>query len=408
GLESGMEPLLAETDADTRGAAIGWLLAHGAGARERAQTLLEGPDPELRALALDVLLARPGLLPTIVTAPWVDRLIQTGVEADLWAAARSLGLLDHGAAEKRLRILLDHPLIEVRRAALLSAARRPSPGLLDPLIARLVEPELAQEGLQAVAALGQAAVPALAALTDGARGPLARARACDTLARIGNRSAIAALLRVARSDDPRARYDGLRALNRMRVRSASGLVKKSLAFRLWQRELDDLRANLLPAHILHGATDPRVALLASSFAESADRALDRSCRALACYYRPEPFRSVYRYLQNPGAPKATARSLEYLSQLIPRRRFGALRELFENPQPFEGTEAEPSDGQVAGCIETAYAMGDAWLRACAVRAAHALLGRIAIKFAAHPDEDDIVRAELAAYHAARSEEGVPA
>ncbi len=408
GLDSQVEPLLAESDLGLRGAAIGWCLAHGSRASERARALLEGSDEDSRALALAVLVERPRLIPGMIGAEWLDARLAAGAEPDLVAAARALTLVSDAVRVERLPLLLEHPLVEVRRAALETAARCPAPERLEQLFPRLLEPDLAAEAGAAIAALGDAAIPALVALADGAQGGKTRALACDTLSRIGSRSALAVLLRLVRGEDPRARYDGLRALNRIRVRSSSGLIKKAQAFRLWQREVEDLRDNLLPAHILRGAQDARVVLLAASFTESADRALDRSCRALACYYRPEPFRSVYRYLQNPDSPKAAARALEYLAHLVPRRRFGPLRELFESAAPFEGTEAAPTDGQIAGCIERGYAIGDAWLRACAVRAAHAIADRVPLKFDPRADEDPLVVAELDAYQAAYPAAGAKA
>lgn len=408
GLEATIEPFLAEPDAELRRAAIGYLLAQGKDAMARVRTLLDSPDPELRLLTLETLVARRRMLLGAVTLDWVDARIETGDEAELVAAALALTLVAEPAAEERLRLLIEHPQLEVRRAALLTAARRPFPGLLEPLVALLMDPALANEAREAVAALGQPALPALARMAEGAQGSHGRRVACETLARIGGRSAIAVLLRVVRGDDPDARFDALRALNRIRAAAPRGLIKKALALRLWQREINDYRENLLPAFILRGATDPRIVLLEGSFFESADRALDRACRALACYYRPEPFRSVYHYLRDPEAPKTAARALEYLSHLLPNRMFGALREIFEESKVEDETRGAPNDGQVAGCIERAYAAGDTWLRACAVRAAHAVRDRIPVEFTPRPEEAPLVQAELAVYHAARpTEKGTP-
>jgi AAA family ATP:ADP antiporter len=408
GLEATVEPFLAEPDPDLRQAAIGYLLAQGRDPMARARALLDSPDPDLRLWTLETLVARRRMLLGAVTLAWVDVRIESGTEIDLVAAALALTLVDDPAAEERLRLLIEHPLLEVRRGALLTAARRPFAGLLEPIVLLLMDPALATEAREAVAALGLPALPALARMAEGAQGSQGRRVACETLARIGGRSAIFVLLRVVRGDDPDARFDALRALNRIREQAPRGLFKKALALRLWQREINEYRENLLPAFILRGVTDPRIALLEASFFESADRALDRACRALACYYRPDPFRSVYHYLQDPEAPKTAARALEYLSHLLPRKMFRALREIFEEDKVEEETRGVPNDGQIAGCIERAYAAGDAWLRACAVRAAFAIRDRLPIEFTPRPDEAPLVQAELAVYHAARpAEKGAP-
>ncbi len=403
GLEERIGTFLAETDPDLRRAAVGYLLARGRAPMESARALLDGQDADLRQVALEILIARPRLVAGAVSLQWVDDRIEQGTEAELVAGAMALTLVPGPESEERLRLLVQHPLVEVRRAALKTASRRPAPSLLDAIVAQLLAPGLRSEAREAVSALRQAAIPALATLADGSQGSQARRIACDALAGIGGRDAIAVLLRVVRGNDPDARFDALRALNRLRARSSTGLIKKTLAFRLWQRELEVYRDNLLPAFILRGARDPRVVLLQNSFFESAERALDRSCRALACYYRPEPFRSVYQYLQDPGSLKSAARALEYLSHLLPRRLFGALREIFEENSLKEGTEGVPIDGQIAGCIERAYADGDDWLRACAVRAAHAI--PVPIEFQSKDEESKLVLEELAVYHAVRPPEG---
>jgi hypothetical protein len=288
--------------------------------------------------------------------------------------------------------------------ALRSFARRPVPGLLEAVVPMLIEPDLRAESREAVAALGNLAIPALATLADGTHGGSARDVACEALARIGGKRSIRVLLNLVKSSDPRARYDALRSLNRIRARSASGLVPRRVAQRMWLRELTDYKANLRPAYILREAPDARVALLGDSFFESADRALDRACRALACYHRPGPFRSVYQYLSNSQAKGAAARAIEYLSHILPRKLFRPLREIVEENTVEEGTEGPPTPEEVVACIGLAWREGDDWLRACAVRAAWALPNGAPIEFAPRPTEAPLVEVELLAYHARTPEE----
>ena len=65
----------------------------------------------------------------------------------------------------------------------------------------------------------------------------------------------------------------------------------------------------------------------------------------------------------------------------------------------EETAGDPNDGQIAGCIERAFAIGDAWLRACALRAARALDGRVEARFTPRDPESPLVLEELAEAHA---------
>ena len=401
GHDAKVEAFLAEPDPALRRAAVAWLLSRGQDPPGTARRLLDGPDAELRTLTLEILTERRRLLPGAVTLEWIDALIARGEEPDLIAAALGLALVAGPEADRRVQQLIERPELEVRRAALATAARRPNPALQETLVALLREPALASEAREAVAALGPAAIPLLVPVLDGSQGGEARRAACETLGRIGGRGAIATLLTVVRGGDPDARYDALRALNRIRARSPRGLLKKTHALRLWQREIEEFRDHILPGLILEDAADPRIRLLEASYFEAADRALDRACRALACYYRPEAFRMVFHYLKAPASPKTAARALEFLSHLLPRRNFAPLRDVFEESRAREENEGAPTDGQVAGCIERAWAIGDAWLRACAVRAAHALDGRVGFDFTPRPTESPLVLEELAVAHAVR-------
>jgi ATP/ADP translocase/HEAT repeat protein len=401
GHDEKIEPFLAEPDPGLRRAAVAWLLSRGHDPVGIARRLLDGDDAELRTLTLDTLVDRRRLLPGAITLEWIDALMARGDEQELVAAALALALVGGKEADERLAQLLEHPAQDVRRAALVTATRRPVPALQEKLVTMLSDGELASEAREAAAALGQTVIPRLVPLLDGSQGGSARRAACDALGRIGGRSAVATLLTVVRGGDPDARFDALRALNRIRARSPRGLVKKTHALRLWQREIEEYRDHLLPGLILEEATDPRIRLLEASYLEAADRALDRACRALACYYRPEPFRSVYHYLKSPASPKTAGRALEFLSHLLPRRNFAPLRQVFEETKVAEETAGPPNDGQVAGCIERAFGMGDAWLRACAVRAAQALDGRVTFDFTPRSPESPLVLEELAVTHAVR-------
>src|SRR5439155_1557861 len=80
--------------------------------------------------------------------------------------ARALSLLPGPASAERMRALLLRPNVDVQRAALVAAARRPNPALLDVLLPMLLNPELSHEARGALAALRDAAVPELARLLE--------------------------------------------------------------------------------------------------------------------------------------------------------------------------------------------------------------------------------------------------
>src|SRR5207244_4310045 len=125
------------------------------------------------------------------------------------AAARALAVIPGGQAAERLRGLLAYPDTEVKRAALSAAARRPSATLVPSLLPLLLDPALRFEAREAVAAVGQTALPALERFLAGAEGPQAQAVAAHALARIGSRRAVEALLALARSPQASVRFVGL-------------------------------------------------------------------------------------------------------------------------------------------------------------------------------------------------------
>src|SRR6185295_396543 len=125
-LEASHEPL--------RRAAVRYLLARGSRPAVLARAWLDGNDEALRQLTVDALFERPSEGRAALTLEWIDARLQAGAPEDLRVAARALGAMTGSAPVKRLRALLASADVEIQRVALLSAARRPSPELLDALL----------------------------------------------------------------------------------------------------------------------------------------------------------------------------------------------------------------------------------------------------------------------------------
>jgi HEAT repeat protein len=293
----------------------------------------------------------------------------------------------------RLRTLLTHADLEIRRVALLSAVRRPASGLLDVLVPLLFVPGLHHEARLAVAAVGDPAVPALERLLDGSGGARAQSLAANTLAQIGTHRAVQVLLNLVRSSELRPRHLGLRSLARVRVRVGQPVLARDLAHRLFLRELRDYRDCLDPASALESHPAPEVRLLAESYRESAEWALERAAQALACWYDPEPLIGVLDRLRSRDRLVA-APALEFLEHTMPRSIFGQVRKVFEEPA-LPGTAQEPGSDPLARWIEAAWKSEDGWLRGCSVRASRFSPGFDPGRFTAAPESDPLVRAEIA-------------
>jgi hypothetical protein len=259
------------------------------------------------------------------------------------------------------------------------------------------------EAREALAALGNVAVPRLEALLDPKGPGEERAAAASALARIGTRRAVRALVGLARSSDPELRRLGLRKLNRVRLQRGRPVMPRTLAHKMFARELRDYRNSLEPALGLEKREERELKLLGQSYREGAEVALERALRALGCWYDPFPLTGVYEGLcSNERARRA--RALEYLAQSIPDSLFKPVREIFEDARVEDEPVHPPTAEECVGWVRKAWQNGDAWLRACAIRAARVLPGMDPAEFQPSSPEDPLVEVELAAWAGA----GAPA
>ena len=391
---------LTEPHEGLRRAAVRYLLVLGPRPVEFARQTLAGDDETLQRYVIDHLFERPGDAGAALTLEWVDARLASTRSEDQLLAARALGAIPGEAPVAQLTTLLMNPDLEIRRAALLSAIRRPSRELLDVLMPLLVEPELHYEARRAVAAIGDPAVARLAQLLGGGQGMRAQSLAANTLAQIGGPRAVRALLTLVNGSDLRLRHLGLRGLARMHVRRGHSLLTRQQAHRFFLRELLDYRNCIGPASALESHPAAEVRLLADSYREGAEMALERGMQALACWYDPEPLIGVLDRLRSRDRQVASP-ALDFLEHVLPRPIFGPVRKVFEDSAMAGTTEDAPAD-PLAGWIEAAWKSEDGWLRACAVRASRCSPSFDPRSFTAREDDDARVRAEIAALPASNT------
>jgi ATP/ADP translocase/HEAT repeat protein len=378
-----------------RRAAIRYLLLYGERPVLLARGWLDGKDPALRRETVDALFDLPSEGRAALTLEWIDARIESGAPEDLLVAGRALGALSGSAPVRRLRTLLGSPDVEVRRVALLSAARRPSPELLDTLLPVLLVPDLSYEARRAVTAIDAKAVPELRRLLDGERGRRAQVLAARTLAQIASPRAVGALMAIVKSRDPRLRDLGFQSLARVRAETGKPVLPRSAAHKLFLRELGAYRGFLEPAQSLEGNPSPEVRLLADSFLESAASALQRAHGALACWYEPKPLDGAFDRFRS-SEPGASAPALEYLGHVLPRSIFRHVSRVFE-PKPSQAPSNAAGEGDPLGeAIRIAWRSEDGWLRACAVRASRQAPNLDRDLFATGGGDDPLVQAELTA------------
>jgi HEAT repeat protein len=393
-IRSGVELLVTDPEEAVSSAAIRYMLTTSENPNAFARGLLEGDDEALRRRAVDALFERPHAAPGSITPEWVDRLIAAGDTEDLILAARALGAVPGSTARAGVRALLADPDVEVKRAALLSAARRPAAQLLDPVLPLLFAPELSTEARGALAAIGDPAIPGLVRFLGDEHSARARALAARALAEIGSPLAVDTLMALARSDDPGARALGFRSLSHIRVQNGRPVLARGLVHKLFLREMRHYRNWIEPTIQLAPAREPELRLLAESYAEFAEFALESAMRALACWYDPKPLSGAYQRLKSTRFDDA-APALEYLIHVLPRNVYRPIGELFESKLTRERGGETPAAVPVADWVKTAWQSGDAWLRACAVRASR-LIPEAERSWFTDGSPSPIVEAELAA------------
>jgi len=399
-----IEGFESDTDEALAGASLRYGLAMSRTPLAYVRSRLDGQDPVMCRRIVEALFERPYAAPGALTLDWIDRRIERGDTDSLILAARAVGATPGSAARARLRTLLADPDVEVKRAALLAAARRPTAMLLDPILPLLFVPELGGEARTAVAAIGDSAVPSLVRFLSGDTSARAHAIAARALSDLGSPRAVSALLNLARSGDPGERTLGLRNLSRIRLRTGKPVLPRGLAHRLFLRELRSYRSAVEPSIALENAHYPEIRLLGESWQEYGEAALERALRALACWYDPKPVSGAFERLKSRDY-EDVAPALEYLVHALPRPVFRPIREIFESRLIRERTRGDERPTRVVEWIRTAWETGDPWMRACAVRASFRVTEANRSWFR-DGEPSALVEAELAARFPGTPETGV--
>ena len=395
-----IQGFLTDSDEEVRHAAIGYLLSRGEEPVDFARRVLEAGDPALREHLLDALLAYPGEARRLIGWDWIDARIESGTRENLLLAARATGAMGGPDAVRRLQTLLSQDDVEVQRLALVSATARPDAALLDALLPVLGNARLGYQAAKAVAAIGDPAVPRLQAILSGESNERTRAGAARALSRIASPRALSALRALIRSVDVGLRHLALEGLWRERVRSGRTVLPRSTVHRLFLRELREFRVCSEPVASLEKRDEPAVRLLGDSYRESADRALERALEALACWYDPKPLPAVFEKLKSRDLAIASP-ALEYLGHVLPRAVFQPVIRVFEK-EAMQPPEVDAAGDRIADWIRLGWETGDAWLRACAVRASRFAPGFDPRAFEGAGGEDPLVRAELEALAESRA------
>ncbi|WP_438019299.1 Npt1/Npt2 family nucleotide transporter [Sorangium sp. So ce315] len=366
----------------------------GKRARDRARDDDARDDEELRLAAIAALLRHCGLDGMLEGAPRLRALLESPSPRDRAAAARVLGLAGRASLQRALARLLGDPDPAVRRAAVRAASSVADPRLLPQLADALAERALAPAAARAIEALGDAAIPELAARLDDDGTPRAARLAIPrVLARLSTQGALDALLAHIAHPDEGLRQKVLASASRLRL----ALRAPPAPLRVIRACIDDETREHVRMREAYIDVRPRVAspLLDQHLLRRLRKGLIRVLRLCELAYPREVVALVRTHVFGPD-PALRANAFEVLESMLDRplreRLVALVDRLLELSVAFPARPMPPEASAVAW-IRRELARGEPYSAALALNAVaqHAILGAAEDALAATHDPDPLVR-----------------
>ncbi|WP_437877807.1 Npt1/Npt2 family nucleotide transporter [Sorangium sp. So ce513] len=351
-------------------------------------------DEELRLAAIAALLRHCGLDGMLEGAPRLRALLESPSPRDRVAAARVLGLAGRASLQRALARLLGDPDPAVRRAAVRAASSVADPRLAPQLADALAERALAPAAARAIEALGDAAIPELAARLDDDGTPRAARLAIPrVLARLSSQGALDALLAHIGHPDEGLRQKVLASASRLRL----ALRAPPAPLRVIRARIDDETLEHVRMREAYIDVRPRVAspLLDQHVLRRLRKGLIRVLRLCELAYPREVVALVRNHVFGPD-PALRANAFEVLESLLDRplreRLVALVDRLLELSVAFPARPMPP-EAAVVAWIRREMARGEPYSAALALNAVaqHAILGAAEDALAATHDPDPLVR-----------------
>ncbi|WP_437667274.1 HEAT repeat domain-containing protein [Sorangium sp. So ce1182] len=351
-------------------------------------------DEELRMAAIAALLRYCGLDGMLEGAPRLRALLESPSPRERVAAARVLGLAGRASLQRALARLLGDPDPAVRRAAVRASSSVADPRLLPLLADALAEHALASAAARAIEALGDAAIPELAARLDDDSTPRAARLAIPrVLARLCSQGALDALLAHIDHPDEALRQKVLASASRLRL----SLRAPPAPVRVIRACIDDETVEHVRTREAYIAVRPRVAspLLDQHLLRRLRKGLIRVLRLCELAYPREVVALVRTHVFGPD-PALRANAFEVLESLLDRplreRLVSLVDRLLELSVAFPSRPMPPEAG-VVSWVRRELVRGEPYSAALALNAVaqHAVSGAAADALAATHDPDPLVR-----------------
>jgi hypothetical protein len=327
------------------------------------------------ASAIAQFLAKPGPKQNIEAARVLLDLALQGEGADGHKArlevARVIGSLPDCFDDQLNRLLRDLAP-EVVRLAIRAVASVGKETAVPLVMARLTDPELSAEAVEALAALGERAIPALREALGDDRTPAALRYAIpEVLLRIATPTAERALVEHLLDPDPLVRLRSVSALNKLRQLNPERVLERELIETVLSAEiLGHYRSYQLVGRLSVEtvANEP----LLQQLKESMSRELERIFRLMKLLLPEHDLHSAYVGLQSSN-PRVHAHAVEFLEHALPLQFRSLLLPLIDSEvgladrirraERMVGASRETSEQALA-----AFAASDQLLREVAARA----------------------------------------
>ena len=295
---------------------------------ERVVPFLDDPDLEVRQGALVGLLRHCGIDGVLAAGPHLTSLFTSPTPKERALAARILGDIGISSFHRPLLAFLRDSDIWVQMAAIDAARKLLAVSAIVPLIEALNIRSLRAAASDALAEIGDAALPALeTAFTASDRSRPFRNSVALICGRIGSDRAATFLKTQLLRADEESRTQVLTALMRCHEHVGNGKMPEARALIL--READEAAANLAACDDVLNDAD-----LSQAYLGEVDEAKERIFMLLSLLYRPEVIRKARIDLEvNAGEKKAHA--LEVLDNLLAPELKRKIFPLLDNISPQE-------------------------------------------------------------------------
>jgi AAA family ATP:ADP antiporter len=372
--------ILDQPDRSLTAEALAYACAAGdPSAENQIESHLMGEDPLLAIAAAVCLLEQPDPEKQDRGVRILDQAVSLATGDDRSEVRRSVADAIRVQApvpglEIVLARLLEDEDLEVARAALAAAARSVDMTMVKPVCSTGLRRALRTPALQALRAIGAAAVgPLTGILADPRNSRALRQLAARALSRIGGAGAAAGLLAGVSVDDPAVRWAALRGLNHLRRRGQElDLGENGLKEVLRIEWTEFLSLNRVASSLGEPGVTSTKAFMAMVVRERLEEALERLFRALALRH---PIQTIYFAYQGllSGDRRARANALELVDSTVEgSMRLPLVHLLEEEDLRARGKMAAAELGLVPPSLDDALREllnpGDPWVAACALAA----------------------------------------